>query len=80
MTNVEFFHAQLEALQTKHNLSSQCTEDVKQICIAHAINCSMEPTLLEYSSKWLVNKIIDSLENTPQLSAMAIEAEMGSSI
>lgn len=75
MTNVEFFDLHLYALKQKHKLSDECIDDVRQLCISHAINCSMDATLLEYSSKWLVNKIVDSLEGTPALSSLAAEFE-----
>jgi len=73
MTSTEFFEMHLQALQNKHHLKDSCMEDVKQLCISHAINCSMDNSLLEYSSKWLVNKIVDSLESQPALSSIAKE-------
>jgi hypothetical protein len=59
---MEHFEEQIRLFKEKYNLSAEIVEEVKRLCMSHAINCSMDVKLLEQSSAWLVNKIIDRLE------------------
>lgn len=59
---MEQLENQIEQLRSRFDLSGECLEEIRRLCMSHAINCSMDVILLEQSSAWLVNKIINHLE------------------
>ena len=64
---MEHFEERLQMLKDKFNLSDEATIEVKQLCCAHAINCSMDQMLLEQTSAYIVQRIFDTLN--PYISA-----------
>ena len=59
---MEHFETQIKLFQEKYNVSEEALDEVRKLCMAHAINCSMNMALLEQSSAWLVKKLVDCLE------------------
>lgn len=59
---MEHLEAQLKKLQDTYQLSDEIIDEIRRLCMAHAINCSLDVKLLEQSSAWIVSKIMTHLE------------------
>lgn len=59
---MEHFEQLLKEFQKRYNVSEECLDEVRKLCVSHAINCSMDVVLLEQSSAWLVDKIVKAIE------------------
>lgn len=61
---MEHLEAQLKSFQEKFQVSEEMVEEIRRLCVAHAINCSLDTTgeLLDQSRAWMVSKIITHLE------------------